>query len=190
MSKKPIEFLIENIDGVIKFTPDNIDIDKKIGLVRTYPIDEKTYLDISFNFHGRLFKRSMFDAYGGQNPVQSFDNFCYEIKNIKELEFINVPEKVKIKVQLFEASAINMNHKLLDENFVDYYVRPIINNKMKVFQATIVSGNSCYVHTVLVVAENEEKANELLCEQQKRKVQYTHKLKELNIDMTKEGVIE
>lgn len=61
---------------------------------------------------------------------------------------------------------------------------------MKVFQATIVSGNSCYVHTVLVIAENEERADKLLCEQQKRKVQYTHKLKELNIDMTKEGVIE
>lgn len=61
---------------------------------------------------------------------------------------------------------------------------------MKIFKATIVSNNSCYLHTVLVIAEDEEKANKLLCEQQKRKVEYTQPLKELNIDMKKPNVIE
>jgi len=61
---------------------------------------------------------------------------------------------------------------------------------MKLFQATIISANSCYVHTLLVVAEDEKKAHDQLCEQQKREVKYTHKLKELNIDMTKPNVIE
>jgi len=63
-------------------------------------------------------------------------------------------------------------------------------NKMKLFQATIIANNSCYLETVLVVAENEEDADKLLCAQQKRKVKYTKKLKELDIDMTKPQVIE
>jgi len=62
---------------------------------------------------------------------------------------------------------------------------------MKLYQATIVSKNSCYVHTLLVVAENEELAHDLLCENQGSKfVKYTKKLKELDIDMTKPQVIE
>lgn len=61
---------------------------------------------------------------------------------------------------------------------------------MKLFKATIVSDNSCYVHTLLIIAENEQKAHEQLCEQQKRKVQYKSKLTELNIDMSKPSVIE
>ena len=64
-------------------------------------------------------------------------------------------------------------------------------SEMKLFQATIVSKNSCYVHTLLVVAENEEKAHDLLCENQgNRFIQYTKKLKQLDIDMTKPQVIE
>ena len=61
---------------------------------------------------------------------------------------------------------------------------------MKLFQATIISGNSCYLETVLVVAEDKEKAHSLLCENKKRKVKYTQKLKELEIDFTKPAVIE
>lgn len=61
---------------------------------------------------------------------------------------------------------------------------------MKVFQATIVSGNSCYVETVLVIAEDKEKAHDQLCEHEKRKVKYTRRLEEINIDMTKPNVIE
>lgn len=62
--------------------------------------------------------------------------------------------------------------------------------EMKVFTATIVSGNSCYLHTLIVVAESKEKAHEQLCEQQKRKVKYTKSLKELKIDFSKPTVIE
>jgi len=62
---------------------------------------------------------------------------------------------------------------------------------MKLYQATIVSKNSCYVHTLLIVAENKEKAHEQLCEnQKKRHIWYTKKLKELDIDMNKPQVIE
>ena len=62
---------------------------------------------------------------------------------------------------------------------------------MKLYQATIVSKNSCYVHTLLVVAENEEMAHDQLCENQGSKhIKYTKKLKELDIDMTKPQVIE
>jgi hypothetical protein len=111
MNKPPIEFTIENIEGVIKFTPDNIEINKKIGLVRAYPIDKEIYIDISFNFYGFLFKRG-FDAYGGQNDIQSFYNFKYHVKDIKEFEFINVPENVKLKVQLFQHQPINTSRNL------------------------------------------------------------------------------
>ena len=61
---------------------------------------------------------------------------------------------------------------------------------MKIYQATIESNNSCYLHTLLIVAENEEMAHKQLCEQQKRQVKYTKKLKELYIDFKKPTVIE
>lgn len=60
---------------------------------------------------------------------------------------------------------------------------------MKIFKATIVSGNSCYIETVLVVAEDKEKAHTQLCEHEKRKVKYTKPLTELEIDMNKPSVI-
>jgi len=64
-------------------------------------------------------------------------------------------------------------------------------NKMKLYQATIIASNSCYVHTLLIVAENEEMAHKQLCENQDNKfIKYTKKLKQLDIDMTKPQVIE
>jgi len=63
-------------------------------------------------------------------------------------------------------------------------------NKMKLFKATIVANNSCYLHTLLIVAENEATAHEMLCEYQGYKVKYTQKLMELDIDMTKPQVLE
>ena len=62
---------------------------------------------------------------------------------------------------------------------------------MKLFKATIVSGNSCYIETVLIVAENELLAHELLTEKKKRKIEYkSGGLKELNVDFTKPNVVE
>jgi len=62
---------------------------------------------------------------------------------------------------------------------------------MKLFKATIVSGNSCYIETVLIVAENEKLAHELLTEKKKRKIEYKSSgLKELNVDFTKPNVVE
>ena len=64
-------------------------------------------------------------------------------------------------------------------------------NKMKLFKATIVANNSCYLHTLLIVAENEATAHEMLCENQDNKfIKYTQKLVELDIDMTKPQVLE
>jgi hypothetical protein len=60
---------------------------------------------------------------------------------------------------------------------------------MKVFQATIESNNSCYVETVLVVAENEKQADVILCKHEKRKVKYTQKLMKVKISLTKPHVI-
>ena len=40
-----------------------------------------------------------------------------------------------------------------------------------------------------MVAEDNEKAHDQLCEHEKRKVQYTKKLEELNIDLKKPTVI-
>lgn len=65
----------------------------------------------------------------------------------------------------------------------------IKNNIMKIYQTTIECLNSCYIETFLIVATNEEEAHKLLCEYEKRNVEYNGKLKELNIDMTKPNVI-
>jgi hypothetical protein len=61
---------------------------------------------------------------------------------------------------------------------------------MKIYQATIESNNRRYLHTLLIVAENEELAHKQLCEQQKRQVKYTRKLEELKIDLKTPNVIE
>ena len=61
---------------------------------------------------------------------------------------------------------------------------------MKIFKATIVASNSCYLHTLIIVAEDKEKAHNQLCEQQKRTVKYTQPMKELTIDLDKPSVIE
>lgn len=63
------------------------------------------------------------------------------------------------------------------------------SNTLNTYKATVVANNSCYVETVLVIAENEEQANDILCVHEKRKVQYKSKLKEIIIDKTKPNVI-
>ena len=60
---------------------------------------------------------------------------------------------------------------------------------MKLYQATIVTNNSCYIETLLIVANDEKEAHDILCTHKKRKVQYTEKIKELVLDMTKSNVI-
>jgi len=60
---------------------------------------------------------------------------------------------------------------------------------MKLYQATIECSNSCYIETLLIIAENEENADKQLCEHKKRKVKYKRKLKELEIDFSKPNVI-
>lgn len=61
---------------------------------------------------------------------------------------------------------------------------------LKIYTATIVANNSCYLETVLVVAESKEKAHDQLCEKKRREVKYTQSLKELDIDFKTPTVIE
>lgn len=60
---------------------------------------------------------------------------------------------------------------------------------MKIFKATIQAANSCYVETLLVIAEDKEKAHLQLCEHEKRQVIYVRQLQELTLDLTKPNVI-
>lgn len=60
---------------------------------------------------------------------------------------------------------------------------------MKIYQATVVASNSCYIETLLVIANDEKEANDILCTHEKRKVQYKRELKEIVFDMTKPNVI-
>ena len=59
----------------------------------------------------------------------------------------------------------------------------------KLYQATVVASNSCYIETLLIIAKNKKEANEILCKHEKREVEYKEELKELKIDMTKPNVI-
>lgn len=61
---------------------------------------------------------------------------------------------------------------------------------MKIFQATVISKNPCYLHTVLVIEKNKNLAHIALCKQLGRVVTYTQELKELNIDLNTPSVIE
>lgn len=61
---------------------------------------------------------------------------------------------------------------------------------MKIYQCTIVSQNSCYLHTLLVIAQDEASAHKQLCEHQKMTVEYTRPLKEIKIDLTTPKVID
>ncbi len=63
-------------------------------------------------------------------------------------------------------------------------------SNLKIFQATIMSENTCYLETVLIIDEDEEKAHKSLCRAEKREVRYTRRLKELCIDKTKPNVIQ
>ena len=62
---------------------------------------------------------------------------------------------------------------------------------MKLFQCTIVSQNSCYVQTLLVVAEDKIEADKLIKENQKtfHNLKYTQPLKEITINMDIPNVI-
>jgi hypothetical protein len=62
--------------------------------------------------------------------------------------------------------------------------------KLNIFKATIVAFNPCYIETVLVIDDSEEKAHKLLCTTKKRKVQYKKELELLSIDLTTPNVIE
>ena len=52
---------------------------------------------------------------------------------------------------------------------------------MNVYQATIISNNSCFVETVLVIAESKDSARKLLAKKKKRTIEYTQPLKKIKI---------
>jgi len=62
---------------------------------------------------------------------------------------------------------------------------------MKTFKCTIEANNSCYVQTLLAIAEDEQSAHELICKEEKRtNIKYKDKLKEITIDTQKPIVIQ
>ncbi len=60
---------------------------------------------------------------------------------------------------------------------------------MKTYQATITCNNSAYIETVLVIAEDKNQANMILCLYANRKVEYKRPLKEIKIHMESPHVI-
>ena len=63
---------------------------------------------------------------------------------------------------------------------------------MKLYKATLETvPNNCYVETVIITADTEEEAHQLLVKKNGQwGVKYTQKMKEIKIDMSKKQVIE
>lgn len=64
-----------------------------------------------------------------------------------------------------------------------------MEDKNKIFKATIICSNSCYTETVLVIAKNEIQAHGLLCSCKEREVEYKNELKEIIINIDSPSVI-
>lgn len=60
---------------------------------------------------------------------------------------------------------------------------------MKIFTATVEGYNTCYVETLIIIANTTKEAHILLCDHLKREVVYTRSLKEITIDTTIANVI-
>jgi len=105
-----IKFEVERIDGLIKFTPEKLDVNMVIGLVRTTSSDEKTSNKISFKYKDKLYNpKEYLDPYGFPQYINSFPiyNGGEYIKDISEFNFDEVPDNIKLKVELFEHQPIN-----------------------------------------------------------------------------------
>lgn len=67
---------------------------------------------------------------------------------------------------------------------------------MKIFKTTIVSNNSCYVKTLLIIAEDKDAAHQMIVDSKKDKynqnptVQYKSPLTEISINDAKAGILE
>ena len=73
---------------------------------------------------------------------------------------------------------------------------------MKLFKCTIEANNSCYVETLLIVADNEKDAENQIKDSRRNQdkgsgrinptyeIKFTQPLKELKIDLNKKGIIE
>lgn len=67
---------------------------------------------------------------------------------------------------------------------------------MKVFKTTIEASNSCYVQTLLVIAETKEDAHNLIKDSLRDKynenprVPYKTQLTEIDIDLSKPGIMQ
>ena len=184
--REPIQYTVENKNGVYEYS-DSFEINDtvKIRINILHPLGERnplTYIVKNISIKG---EKVPFDDSGsassGQCSTVNDLRIPVFIKNTEDLKFELIHENSKIAIMLL--------FKEHEPPEYDYYAPPTINKKMKIFQATIVSGNSCYVETVLVIAEDKEKAHDKLCEHEKRKVQYTRRLEEIKIDMTKPNVI-
>ncbi len=67
---------------------------------------------------------------------------------------------------------------------------------MKLFKCTIESDNGCSVKTLLVIADDKDDAHNQIVENKKTKynqnptLKYTSSLEELEIDLSKKGIIQ
>ncbi len=99
------EFEIERIDGATKFTPEKLELNKTIGFVRTTSIENKVIDFIPFKYKGETYNPEIrLDPYGNPNYTNEFRIYGdgLFIDNISEFNFDEVPDRIKLKVELFE----------------------------------------------------------------------------------------
>ncbi len=120
-----IQFEVENIKGVLKYTPEKLDVNKVIGLVRITSSDEKKDNLIVFDCHGKQYNtHKQLSAYGLPHYVCDFILYNENsssgvlVNNINEFEFVILPETIKLTVELFEHQKINTSRKLFKGDFM------------------------------------------------------------------------
>ena len=105
-----IQFQVERIDGLIKFTPEKLEVYKFISLVRTTSSNKETSNEIAFKYNDKLYSPKQYlDPYGFPQYINHFPfyNKGEYVKDISEFNFDEIPENIKLTVQLFEHQPIN-----------------------------------------------------------------------------------
>jgi hypothetical protein len=106
-------------------------------------------------------------------------------------------EKNKHKTAVSTVIKVGKGGKIKQINDTLHFIETHYGKELKLFKCTIVcTGNSCYVETLLVVAENKEDAHQQIVDSKKDKynknpnIKYTQKLQEFNLDLSKKKVVE
>ncbi len=111
--RKKIIFEVERINGVVKFTPEKLDVNKIISLIRTTSSNEKTNNDVPFKHNGVLHETNKYlSAYGFPQYIRDTPVGKLDIKDISEFNFDEIPDNIKLTVELFEHQPINIKRTL------------------------------------------------------------------------------